>query len=985
MTVTRRFADIVTKAAGSYTLEERLVTPDDLDDEAAKIKPRKIKTPANWSAAAARALDMLLDSPRPTKRRLKPGLRPFGSLVPTIADGENRALETGLDAAIYRISGSLAWSAARHGSFSTPEDAGFFKDELAASLLGRFVIPDVNIWKYAGVDWAYGDDIPADTRLRKNTHIRADSDTAPSDLRAVKQTALRGSVLDVGTRVTQERLLAIATACERCSGSDDDRFDPRRNAALARAMRHALRDGVPEESVERALSLARQGTRDESLQALNAETPAANRTILHIPEALSAAVQADEDWCFGASGETVRGRTYWNDIARTAWSFGAPSFAFHESPAETGPNLYLNLPAYLDPVDGFQAELFSDSVMIWGRALIMASHKSATSAGTLSLTGVGAMLTSAGLAYDSDEARCVAAALSRLASLCVRKLAAELGAQAPGLGPELELEALPDAFKSLGQKLANSSDRFEPRHSLTRPGLNIACHNVPETLTGLFDADSFGANPIAGSVAPDADISCGRRLRDTTLAGLRSLGASATEIEAAEDHAAGRGTIRGAPGISLEALLERGIPEDVVERIDESVSEGASIRFAINRWTLGDRVCRDVLGLTSDVIEANARSLCRSIGYSDADILAADQYALGTSSLDDMPGFSNEWREVFTAPSAVAQIRMSAAIEAQISGSCATTIELDGESTIDDFAALMSFGSEMSLRSMSLSRVSSGLFELLPAIDFDKGDYASPPAASDRVVGRTVERTVERIIERRAERQKLPDRRKGYIQKATVGGHKVYLHTGEFDDGELGEIFIDMHKEGAAFRSLMNNFAIAISIALQYGVPLEEFVDAFVYTRFEPAGEVDGNDSIQHATSILDYLFRELGVSYLDREDLAETTAQQLDPGDVGQGVQKEKLVQETAARFISKGFSRGQVPDNILMFADANQRAVNMSAAGESELKMSVQAEPAQSRPHVKRDIAAYSGDPCSECGHFTVISGETGQRCDACGWQAK
>jgi len=147
---------------------------------------------------------------------------------------------------------------------------------------------------------------------------------------------------------------------------------------------------------------------------------------------------------------------------------------------------------------------------------------------------------------------------------------------------------------------------------------------------------------------------------------------------------------------------------------------------------------------------------------------------------------------------------------------------------------------------------------------------------------RPVETVVERVVERDRTRRKLPDRRKGYIQKAAVGGHKVYIHTGEYDDGELGEIFIDMHKEGAAFRSLMNNFAIAISIGLQYGVPLDEFVDAFVFTRFEPAGRVTGNDSIGSATSILDYIFRELGVSYLDRHELANADAEPLDADGLG-------------------------------------------------------------------------------------------------------
>ena len=126
------------------------------------------------------------------------------------------------------------------------------------------------------------------------------------------------------------------------------------------------------------------------------------------------------------------------------------------------------------------------------------------------------------------------------------------------------------------------------------------------------------------------------------------------------------------------------------------------------------------------------------------------------------------------------------------------------------------------------------------------------------------------------EREKLPDRRKGYTQKAVVGGHKVYLRTGEYEDGRLGEIFIDMHKEGAAFRSLMNNFAIAISLGLQYGVPLEEYVEAFTFTRFEPAGFVQGNDAIKNATSILDYVFRELAISYLGRHDLAHVSPEEI-------------------------------------------------------------------------------------------------------------
>ena len=157
------------------------------------------------------------------------------------------------------------------------------------------------------------------------------------------------------------------------------------------------------------------------------------------------------------------------------------------------------------------------------------------------------------------------------------------------------------------------------------------------------------------------------------------------------------------------------------------------------------------------------------------------------------------------------------------------------------------------------------------------------------------ERIVERVIERvrGQERERLPHRRKGYTQKAIVGGHKVYLRTGEYEDGRLGEIFIDMHKEGAAFRSLMNNFAIAISVGLQYGVPLEEFVEAFTFTRFEPAGLVIGNDSIKNATSVLDYIFRELAVSYLGRNDLAHVPPGQDE--DIGDGVERKSARRDRA------------------------------------------------------------------------------------------
>jgi len=248
----------------------------------------------------------------------------------------------------------------------------------------------------------------------------------------------------------------------------------------------------------------------------------------------------------------------------------------------------------------------------------------------------------------------------------------------------------------------------------------------------------------------------------------------------------------------------------------------------------------------------------------------------------------------------------------------------------------------------------------------------------------------------------MPQRRKGYTQKATVGGHKVYLRTGEYDDGSLGEIFIDMHKEGAAFRSLMNNFAIAISIGLQYGVPLEEFVDAFTFTRFEPSGIVEGNDAIKMATSLLDYVFRELAVSYMGRNDLAHVEPSDLRfdaiGSDVGNRGTEESAPKDAAVRAALECTSTGYVRSNLYVLH--NSRAADVREGAEAaELETAAEAHPlvaagggavigATSASVTVRTervrtarMKGYEGDPCDECGNFTMVRNGTCLKCDTCG----
>ena len=237
---------------------------------------------------------------------------------------------------------------------------------------------------------------------------------------------------------------------------------------------------------------------------------------------------------------------------------------------------------------------------------------------------------------------------------------------------------------------------------------------------------------------------------------------------------------------------------------------------------------------------------------------------------------------------------MLAAAQPFISGSISKTINMPTSATIDDCKDAYMLSWKLGLKANALYRDASKLSQPLntPLIENIDEEETLLDSIAEQPTAIQAEIVAERVIERiMAQRSRLPDRRKGYTQKASVGGHKVYLRTGEYEDGRVGEIFIDMHKEGAAFRSLMNNFAIAISIALQYGVPLEEFVEAFTFTRFEPSGVVDGNDSIKMATSILDYLFRELAVSYLGRNDLAHVNADDLEPDTIGRGTEEDDLV----------------------------------------------------------------------------------------------
>jgi ribonucleoside-diphosphate reductase alpha chain len=519
---------------------------------------------------------------------------------------------------------------------------------------------------------------------------------------------------------------------------------------------------------------------------------------------------------------------------------------------------------------------------------------------------------------------------------------------------------------------------------------------------------------------------------------LTALGYDAAEIAAIERYALGHGTLKGAPAINHQSLRARGFDDDALAAVEAGLVGAFDIKFAFNKWTLGEEFCREHLGITAAAFDDPGFDLLAALGFSRAEIDAANAWCCGAMTLEGAPHLKPEHLPVFDcaspcgrtgtrALSAESHIRMIAAAQPFISGAISKTINMPNAATVADCKEAYRLSWQLALKATALYRDGSKLSQPLAASVFGEDEEAEEQAAelfqqspaqraplvAERIVERVVERVIERVVHvQRGERRRLPNRRKGYTQKAIVGGHKVYLRTGEHEDGKLAEIFIDMHKEGSAFRSLMHNFAIAISIGLQYGVPLEEFVESFTFTRFEPSGIVEGNDAIKMATSILDYIFRELAISYLGRSDLAHAEPGDLSPDTVGKGEAESSLtgpedaddvraeptaapalereIEPRVAAMMQRMTSNGYVRNKFtVLHGGARPATISAMPATEESLAHAGTAVDADDEPtlmlrleHIRAArIKGYEGDSCEECGNFTLIRNGTCLKCDTCG----
>lgn len=469
---------------------------------------------------------------------------------------------------------------------------------------------------------------------------------------------------------------------------------------------------------------------------------------------------------------------------------------------------------------------------------------------------------------------------------------------------------------------------------------------------------------------------------------LARLGYEADDIDTIERYALGAASLVGAPHINPVTLRERGFTDEALTAVEAAVKDAFDISFVFNRWTIGEEFCHDVLGLTNAELDAPGFSLLAKLGFSKDQIREANLYVTGARTVEGAPGLKDEHLPIFDCANVcgvtgtryipfLAHARAMAAAQPFISGAISKTINMPNDATIEDVKHVYRESWELMLKAIALYRDGSKLSQPLNTLaDSDEliAAVLDVAAAEDAPTQHPVAALAENVVTRYiSQRRRLPSRRGGYTQKAQLGMHKIYLRTGEYEDGTIGEIFIDMHREGAAFRSLLNCFAIAISIGLQYGVPLDEFCDAFVHTRFEPNGLVSDHDNIKMATSVIDYIFRDLGLAYLGREDFV-----QVKPSELAHRSTDMHTPDVAAATRPTQPGANGR---RASTYSGVGIAATGTMPLAQTPPSAGLRPPSATMSDESRARQQGFEGDPCGECGNFTLVRNGTCLKCNTCG----
>ncbi len=885
--------------------------------------------------------------------------------------------------------------------------------------------------------------------------------------------------LVTGARINERGMNAILGACSEVQG--DERFDPRTNKALAKAIRQARTEGVADNYIYRAVQLAKQGVTSIDFDTYNTDWDSeAYATVsgqnsnnsVRIPNAFMEAVLRDETWDLkrrtdGATSKTLQASDLWDQVAYAAWACADPGVQFdttinewHTCPADgringsnpcseymflddTACNLAsLNLMKLYDlETEHFDLEAYQHAIRIWTTVLeisvAMAQFPSEAIARlsyefrTLGLgyANLGALLMVMGIPYDSPKGRAQAGALTAILTgesyAQSARIAAEKGPfvkfaknrehmlrvirnhrraayaaateQYEGLSVRpvaLDAANAPDELVTAARAVWDEALALGEKHGYRNAQVSVI---APTGTIGLvMDCDTTGVEPDFALVKFKKLAGGGyfKIINQSVPPALRKLGYGQEQIDGMIAYATGHGTLRGAPGVNHESLAAKGFTEEVLAKVEGQLKSAFDIKFVFNRWTLGDAFCTDVLGLTTEQLSDPTLDLLDHLGFTKAEREAANAYATGTMTLEGAAGLLDGHLPVFDCANRCgrngkrfiayeAHIRMMASVQPFISGAISKTINMPNEALISDVKDAYLLSWRLGLKANALYRdgsklsqplssvAASDIFEAIEeeAVSEDVVPVAAAPAPQAEQIREITERVVVRYL---SKRRRLPNRRGGYTQKAVVGGHKVFLRTGEYDDGSLGEIFVDMHKEGAAFRSLMNAFCIAISIGLQHGVPLERFVDQFIFTRFEPNGMVMGHDRIMMSTSIIDYLFRDLAINYLGREDLAHVSEEDLRHDNVGEKNEEPEWEQEqevAVATTLMPAIDADAAPEETVEEEDIQPVPV-------------VRAKPnARIQAILDARAQGYEGEACSECGAMTMVHNGACLKCVSCG----
>jgi ribonucleoside-diphosphate reductase alpha chain len=632
----------------------------------------------------------------------------------------------------------------------------------------------------------------------------------------------------------------------------------------------------------------------------------------------------------------------------------------------------------------------------------------------LGFANLGSLLMIMALAYDSPEARAAAGALS---AILTGEAYAQSARMAAALGPFARYgenaEAMLRVIRNHRRAAYHApAAEYEGVHTPPQgieaascpPYLLDAARAAWDRALELGEAHGF-RNAQVSAVAPTGTIGllmdCGTTgvepdfalVKFKKLAGggyfkiinqsvppaLEALGYTPEAVERITAYAVGRKTLdsqaagrgEGENPINHGALAAKGFSPKVIGKLEEALKTSLSLEGVFNPWTLGEDFTAKTLGVPEAAWSLPGFSLLKHLGFTQDEIDRAELYACGVMGLEGAPGLREEHYAVFdtAAPSGKngrrsipwqAHIGMMAAVQPFISGAISKTINMPNGAGYEDVKGAYLLSWQSALKAVALYRDNSKLSQPLSSMAPGVDPLADAIRNLEQGLGREERPLTEETAPQdlRGRRRPLPNRRSGYTQKGKIGGRSIYIRTGEYDDGGLGEIFLDMHKEGAAFRSLLNSFAIAVSLGLQYGVPLEEYVEAFTFSRFEPNGVVQGHDYVKIATSVIDYIFRDLAISYLKRSDLGQVKSEDL----LTTGAGGEEGPSEWSAAKAPQGRTGG---------GQVKPAAAGQRAGMEEDLGIRI----AQAR------IKGYEGDPCPACGSFTLVRSGTCMKCDTCG----